>query len=165
MPDLFAAAEKSGLSVFFYGSTEGVLKGILQRIDREHPQLEVAGAYSPPFRELSDSEQKEHVARINASGAQIVFVSLGCPKQEIWMARNMGKINAVMIGVGNAFPVYDGRECRAPQWMQKLSLEWFHRLCQEPRRLWKRYLVTNSIFLWLMLSAKWRRLLSMRSLM
>jgi N-acetylglucosaminyldiphosphoundecaprenol N-acetyl-beta-D-mannosaminyltransferase len=147
LPDLVAAAEKEGLSVYFYGTTVEVLEGILRRVALEHPQLKIAGAHSPPFRELAALEQEEDVVRINASGAQIVFVSLGCPKQEVWMARNKGKIKAVMVGAGGAFPVYAGFLERAPLWMQKRSLEWFFRLCQEPKRLWKRYLVTNSKFL------------------
>lgn len=150
MPDLVAAAAETDMSVYFYGSTEEVLDAILRRVAREHPHLRIAGAHSPPFRDLSALEQAETVSRINASGAQIVFVGLGCPKQEIWMAGNKGKINAVMLGVGGAFPVYAGLLERAPQWMQKLSLEWAFRLGQDPKRLWKRYMTTNSVFLWLM---------------
>ncbi len=150
MPDLIEAAAQNGAGVYFYGSTQAVLDGMVERSSREHPRLTISGAYSPPFRELSGLEQEEEVARINSSGAQIVFVGLGCPKQELWMARNKGKINAVMIGAGGAFSVYAGLLQRAPVWMQKSSMEWLYRLCKEPRRLWKRYLVTNSTFLGLM---------------
>lgn len=150
LPDLITEAEKRGLSLFFYGSTDEVLEKITARIGREHPGAKIAGAYSPPFRPLSDDEEQAIVKRINDSGANLVMVALGCPKQEMWMARHKGKINAVMVGVGGAFPVYAGTQDRAPQWMQQCSLEWLYRLYQEPRRLFKRYVVTNSLFLFLM---------------
>ncbi|MEJ2200035.1 MAG: WecB/TagA/CpsF family glycosyltransferase [Desulfuromonadaceae bacterium] len=145
-PDLIAAAEKQGLSVFFYGSTEEVLERLLERVRCEHPALAIAGSYSPPFRPLSEEEDQTIVAGINASGAHLVMVALGCPKQEQWMAAHRGQIHAVMLGVGGAFPVYAGMQSRAPEWMQQYSLEWLYRLGQEPRRLFKRYLVTNSLF-------------------
>jgi N-acetylglucosaminyldiphosphoundecaprenol N-acetyl-beta-D-mannosaminyltransferase len=151
LPDLIAEAEKNDLSIFFYGSTDEVLRKISERIQREHPQVKVAGMLSPPFRVLSEKEEGEMVERINASGANMVMVALGCPKQELWMARHKGKINAVMLGVGGAFPVYAGVQTRAPEWMQKCSLEWLYRLWQEPRRLFKRYFVTNSLFVALLL--------------
>jgi len=151
LPDLLCAADKEGQSIFIYGSTDDVLQSMTDRIAADHPMLKIAGAYSPPFRPLSDEEDADTVKRINASAANLVFVALGCPKQEIWMARNKGKINAVMLGVGGAFPVYAGLQSRAPLWVQKASLEWLYRLCQEPRRLFKRYLVTNTIFIALMM--------------
>jgi len=150
MPDLIAEAEERQLALFFYGSTDEVLAKIVERVDREHPGVRIAGAISPPFRELGEKEEAEMVEKINSSGANIVLVALGCPKQERWMARHKGKINAVMVGVGGAFPVYAGTQGRAPGWMQKCSLEWLYRLGQEPRRLLKRYFVTNSLFLFLM---------------
>lgn len=150
MPDLIAEAGKRGLSLFFYGSTDAVLQAITDRVRREHPTLKIAGSDSPPFRELSEKEEGEIVEKINNSGANIVMVALGCPKQEMWMARHKGKINAVMVGVGGAFPVYAGMQARAPEWMQRCALEWLYRLWQEPRRLFRRYFVTNSLFLVLM---------------
>jgi N-acetylglucosaminyldiphosphoundecaprenol N-acetyl-beta-D-mannosaminyltransferase len=87
------------------------------------------------------------VARVKASGAGTVWVSLGCPKQELWMAAHRGRINAVMIGVGAAFDYHAGTIVRAPLWMQNSGLEWLHRLVSEPKRLWRRYLVTNSLFI------------------
>jgi N-acetylglucosaminyldiphosphoundecaprenol N-acetyl-beta-D-mannosaminyltransferase len=149
LPDMIAEAEKNDLSIYFYGSTDDVLQKITERINTEHHAVKIAGVCSPPFRQLSEQEEAEIVERINASGANMVMVALGCPKQELWMARHKGKINAVMLGVGGAFPVYAGVQKRAPQWMQKFSLEWLYRLCQEPRRLCKRYFVTNSLFLML----------------
>ncbi len=145
-PDLLAEAERQGLSVFFYGSSPEVLAKIEERTRREHPELEIAGVFSPPFRQLFPVEEQAHVDLINDSGANMVMVALGCPKQEIWMAKHKGIINAVMVGVGGAFPVYAGLQERAPEWMQKASLEWLFRLKQEPRRMLKRYVVTNSLF-------------------
>ena len=147
LPGLIAEAELIGLSLFFYGSTDDVLCKITERVGHDHPGVRIAGTYSPPFRVLSEREERGIVEEINNSDANIVMVALGCPKQEIWMARHKGKINAVMLGVGGAFTVYAGTQSRAPEWMQLCSLEWLYRLCQEPRRLFKRYLVTNTLFL------------------
>ena len=107
----------------------------------------IAGAYSPPFRPLTAEEDQAVIEQINTSGAGSVWVSLGCPKQEKWMAEHRGKINAVMVGVGAAFDYHAGTIQRAPLWMQHAGLEWLHRLCSEPRRLWRRYFVTNSLFI------------------
>ena len=158
LPALLAEAEKRGLSVYFYGGQESVLKAIEERIGKEYPALRQAGFRSPPFRPLSDAEMQEEADRIGASGAHIVMVSLGCPKQELWMAAMKGRVNAVMLGLGGAFLLYAGVDKRAPKWMRDLSLEWTYRLWLEPRRLWKRYLVTNTQFLWMLfkaLLAKW----------
>lgn len=148
-PAMFRAAEANGLSIFLYGGQEDVLSLMRERLRTEHPRLKIAGWESPPFRPLSDEEMIAVAERINASGANLVFVSLGCPKQERWMAAMHGRVNAVMLGVGGAFLLYAGKDTRAPLWMRKLCLEWTYRLALEPRRLWKRYLVTNSIFIWL----------------
>ena len=106
----------------------------------------MAGAYAPPFRQPSREEDELDVQRINSSGAQIVFVGLGCPKQETWMEAHRGRVAGVMIGVGAAFDYHAGTVRRAPPWMQRRGLEWLHRLASEPGRLWKRYLVTNTLF-------------------
>lgn len=153
MPDLITESEMEGLSIFFYGSSDEVLDRISRKINTEHPELIIAGTYSPPFRILSEEEERIVTEGINNSGANIVMVALGCPNQELWMARHKGKINAVMIGLGGAFPVYAGIQPRAPKWMQFYSLEWLYRLRQEPRRLFKRYLVTNTLFLVLLVRA------------
>jgi N-acetylglucosaminyldiphosphoundecaprenol N-acetyl-beta-D-mannosaminyltransferase len=147
LPALFVEAEKKGLAVYLYGGQQQVLDAIVQRAAREHPGLRIAGTCSPPFRPLDEAESAEHAATINASGAHIVMVSLGCPKQERWMAGMKGRVQGVMLGLGGAFLLYAGVDSRAPKWMRDLSLEWVYRLVLEPRRLWKRYLVTNSIFL------------------
>ena len=137
----------SGQPIYLFGGTAETLVGLTARLLAAFPGLRIAGAWSPPFRPLTDQEDAERVAQINASGARVVFVGLGCPKQELWMANHKGRVKAVMIGVGAAFDFHAGLVPRAPRWMQRLGLEWFHRLVSEPRRLWKRYLVTNSIFL------------------
>jgi N-acetylglucosaminyldiphosphoundecaprenol N-acetyl-beta-D-mannosaminyltransferase len=150
-PDLMwrycALAEQRNEPIFFYGNTDATLTALSQKLLAAFPRLQIAGMVSPPFRPLNAAEDVEIVARINASGARVVFVSLGCPKQELWMAAHRGRIDAVMIGVGAAFDYHAGTIRRAPLWMQQRGLEWLYRLCAEPRRLWKRYLVTNSLFI------------------
>ncbi|MBN8455064.1 WecB/TagA/CpsF family glycosyltransferase [Accumulibacter sp.] len=150
-PDLMwrylAAAQRRGESIFLYGSTDRTLAALQDRLSAALPGLRIAGAVSPPFRDMSASEDAAVVDAINAAGAGTVWVSLGCPKQERWMAAHRGRVNAVMIGVGAAFDYHAGVLRRAPLWMRNLGLEWFHRLLSEPRRLWRRYLVTNTVFL------------------
>jgi N-acetylglucosaminyldiphosphoundecaprenol N-acetyl-beta-D-mannosaminyltransferase len=150
-PDLMwrylSEAEKNGQSVFFYGSTDDTLAKLHSSIAREFPRLKVAGMHSPPFRTLSWVEDEAEVNIINRSNANVVFVGLGCPKQEKWMAAHQGRINAVMIGVGAAFDYHSGTVKRAPLWWQRNGLEWLYRLGSEPRRLMKRYVVTNTLFI------------------
>lgn len=149
-PDLmwkyFGEAERLGQSVFFYGSAEETLEKLCSSIARAFPDLIVAGTHSPPYRSLSKQEDALDVEMINRSGAHIVFVGLGCPTQEKWMAAHRGRINAVMIGVGAAFDYHSGVIKRAPLWMQRRGLEWLYRLLTEPRRLYKRYLICNTLF-------------------
>jgi N-acetylglucosaminyldiphosphoundecaprenol N-acetyl-beta-D-mannosaminyltransferase len=142
---LCSQAEKRGVAVYFYGSGEQTLARLEARLREAFPRLPVFFE-SPPFRELNDVEKREAVQRIHQSGAGIVFVGLGCPKQERWMAEHRGKIGAVMIGVGAAFDFHAGVVSRSPRWMSNAGLEWLHRLCSEPGRLWRRYLVTNTLF-------------------
>jgi len=151
MPSIINAAEAKSLSIYFYGSTENILQLIIDKIRIEHPNLKIAGYYSPPFRAQTQEEKDEIVKNINNSNPDFVLVALGCPKQEKWMAENKNKINSCMLGVGGAFSVYAGIQKRAPSWMQRVSLEWLYRFVQEPQRLGKRYLVTNSLFSFLML--------------
>lgn len=139
-------AAARGESIYLYGGTPQTLELLQQRLLANFPALRIAGAWSPPFRELTAEEDEAVVARINGSGAGTVWVSLGCPKQEKWIAARRGRVNAVMIGVGAAFNFHAGTIKRAPAWMQDWGLEWLHRLASEPRRLWKRYLVTNTLF-------------------
>jgi N-acetylglucosaminyldiphosphoundecaprenol N-acetyl-beta-D-mannosaminyltransferase len=136
-----------GEAIFLFGSTEATLALLQRRLHEAFPGLRIAGAVSPPFRPLSEAEDAAFVAQINASGAGTVWVSLGCPKQERWMAAHRGRIAATMVGVGAGFDYHAGTISRAPRWMQRNGLEWLHRLASEPRRLWRRYLSTNSVFL------------------
>ena len=139
-------AAQRGESIYLYGGMPETLEILQRRLADVFPGLRVAGAYAPPFRVATNEEDAADVARINASGATTVWVSLGCPKQEKWMAAHRGRVKAVMIGVGAAFDYHAGTIKRAPGWMQNAGLEWLHRLCSEPRRLWRRYLVTNTLF-------------------
>jgi N-acetylglucosaminyldiphosphoundecaprenol N-acetyl-beta-D-mannosaminyltransferase len=139
-------AARRNESIFLYGGSDATLAILQARLLETFPGLRIAGSISPPFRRLTVEEDAADVERINASGAGTVWVSLGCPKQEKWMAAHRGRINAVMIGVGAAFDYHAGTIRRAPLWMQRRGLEWLHRLCSEPGRLWKRYLVTNTLF-------------------
>jgi N-acetylglucosaminyldiphosphoundecaprenol N-acetyl-beta-D-mannosaminyltransferase len=154
MPEVLKAAEKDNLKVYFYGSTEEVLEKLVSFCAEKYPNLSISGVNSPPFRQLTDTEIQADIDKINNADTNIVFVALGCPKQEKWMSDMKGKINACMIGVGGAFPMLVGIEKRAPLWMQKYMLEWFYRLIQDPKRLFKRYFVTNSIFIYLVIKEK-----------
>lgn len=151
MIDAIKECEKGKLSVFLFGSTEIVLNALENNLSKDFPKLIIAGKLSPPFKEFSQTENDSFVQMINNSGANLVFVSLGCPKQEIWMAKNFGVINTTMLGVGAAFEIHAKLIKRAPKWMQKIGLEWFFRFTQEPGRLWKRYIQTNTLFIYLLL--------------
>lgn len=150
-PDLMLAccdrATQEQIPIYLYGSTESTLEKLQHQLQQKFPNLIIAGSHAPPFRPLTEAEETEDRQRIQASGAKIVFVSLGCPKQEQWMARQQGKLKAVMIGVGAAFSFHSGEVSQAPRWMMKLGLEWLYRLTQEPQRLWKRYFINNPTFL------------------
>jgi N-acetylglucosaminyldiphosphoundecaprenol N-acetyl-beta-D-mannosaminyltransferase len=141
-----AEAAGRGEGIFLLGSTDKTLVRLKERLLADFPGLRIAGAISPPFRPLSEDEDAAIVTQINASGAGTVWVSLGCPKQEKWMLAHRGRVNAVMLGVGAAFDFIAGTKPRAPAWMQSAGLEWFHRVFSEPGRLWKRYLITNLLF-------------------
>ena len=132
---------------FFYGSTQETLDAMRRHFEKDYPDLQICGMYSPPFRELTEEEDLSIIQRINDARADFVWVGLGAPKQEIWMNHHQGRIQALMIGVGAAFDYEAGNIKRAPRWMQEHSLEWLYRLLQNPKRLFKRYLVTNSKFL------------------
>jgi N-acetylglucosaminyldiphosphoundecaprenol N-acetyl-beta-D-mannosaminyltransferase len=146
MVDCCAAAAASGQSIFLFGSTESTLRRLQSALNARWPQLRIAGTLSPPFRDLSPDEDEAIVTVINHSGASIVWVGLGCPKQERWMVAHRGRIRAVMIGVGAAFDFHAGTIRRAPRWMREHGLEWLFRLGSEPRRLARRYITTNAAF-------------------
>ena len=151
LPDLLKCSEDKNIKVLFYGGTQKMLDKTKDFCKLNYPNLDVVGLISPPFRELTESENLNYIETINTSGAGFVFVVLGCPKQEKWMASMQGKINACMIGIGGALPVLVGMQKRCPKWMQKYSLEWFYRFLQEPKRLFKRYAITNTMFVFLLL--------------
>ena len=149
-PRVLEKANENKLSVFIYGSTAEVHDAIKEKINLKYPGIVLGGFISPPFKQLTDDEIKNDIEMINRSGPHIVLVALGCPKQEKWMAENSNKINAVLLGIGGALPVIAGMQKRAPKWMQNLALEWLYRLIQQPGRLFKRYVYTNSYFLFLL---------------
>jgi N-acetylglucosaminyldiphosphoundecaprenol N-acetyl-beta-D-mannosaminyltransferase len=150
VPDMLLRMQQEHLPVYFYGGTQEMLDKTAAFVMQAYPDLQVAGMYSPPFRPLTPEEEDDIAIRINATSAAIIFVFLGCPKQEKWMAKMKGKVNAVMTGVGGALPVTIGMQKRAPKWMRNFGLEWLFRFLQEPRRLFKRYFTTNSLFMWVM---------------
>jgi N-acetylglucosaminyldiphosphoundecaprenol N-acetyl-beta-D-mannosaminyltransferase len=148
LPDLLVHAAQMKLPVYFVGGTEDMLEKTKLYLSANYPELIISGMYSLPFRPITNEEKIELVNNINDSGAKLLFVCLGCPKQEKWMASMKGHIQAAMIGIGGALPVMIGIQSRAPRWMQNAGLEWAFRLGQEPKRLFKRYAVTNSYFIY-----------------
>jgi N-acetylglucosaminyldiphosphoundecaprenol N-acetyl-beta-D-mannosaminyltransferase len=143
---VLAAAEKSGLSVGFYGGSPAALKALVAAVRAQYPRLKIAFFESPPFRALTPEEDAAVVERMASSGLQLLFVGLGCPKQEFWVMEHIGKVQAVMFAVGAAFDFIAGSKRRAPRWMQRCGLEWVFRLASEPRRLAMRYLKHNPRF-------------------
>lgn len=148
MREVLAASGEHGWRHYFYGSTEETLALLEKTLAERYPGAMVAGLYSPPFRPLTPQEDAEIVQKINDAKPDFVWVGLGAPKQERWMAAHKGRVQAVMVGVGAAFDYEAGNIQRAPQWMQRHNLEWLYRLLQDPRRLFMRYFVTNAKFLW-----------------
>jgi N-acetylglucosaminyldiphosphoundecaprenol N-acetyl-beta-D-mannosaminyltransferase len=145
-------AAKEEIPVGFYGGRPDVLERLIERMQERFPGLNVAYAYSPPFRVLTRVEDKQICQAIQKSGLRILFVGLGCPKQERWMADHQERISAVMLGVGAAFDFHAGVISQAPYWIQSLGMEWAYRFLQEPRRLWRRYLIQNPRFVALALA-------------
>ena len=140
-------ASKLQIPIYLYGGTNSTLEKLQTNLKQKFPNLIIAGVHSPPFRPLSMAEETEDIERIHNSGAKVVFVGLGCPKQELWMARQQGKLQAIMIGVGAAFNFHSGEVSQAPRWVMKMGFEWLYRFSCEPQRLWRRYLMNNPIFL------------------
>lgn len=153
MKEIFACSHECGYTHYFYGSTPETLKRLEEKLRVEYG-LSIAGMYSPPFRKMTEKEDREAVDRINESKADFVWVALGAPKQEQWMYTHQGKVQGLMIGIGAGVDYFAGNIKRAPMWMQKCSLEWMYRFLQEPKRLFRRYLVTNTKFLWLILRGR-----------
>lgn len=147
-------ADLEKLKIYLYGSTQHTLEKLSQFINTNYPNLEVCGIHPDRFREASEDEDMADIEKVNSAGAHIVLVGRGCPRQERWVSTHKGKINAVMLAIGAAFDFHAGVLKQAPPWMQKNGLEWLFRLSQEPGRLWKRYLVTNSTFIYLFFKNK-----------
>lgn len=148
MPAILDLSQETGYRHYFYGSTDPTLAALRAALLRRYPKLQIAGMYSPPFRELTKEEDEEIVRRINDSGTDFVWVALGAPKQEWWMYEHRHRIKAVMLGVGAAFDFTAGTVKRAPMWMQRLCLEWVFRILRDPKRMLPRYLNTNFAFLY-----------------
>ena len=148
MLGLIERAALEGQSIYLYGDTEETLERLQSFLMTRFPTLEIAGAHSPPFRPRTDVDDQMDVSRINGTRPNLVFVALGCPRQEKWIHQNKSRVWAPMLGVGAAFGFLSGSTPRAPAWMRSNGLEWAHRLAGNPRRLAKRYLVTNTLFLW-----------------
>ena len=147
-PSLMGEVFKEGYKHYFYGSTDETLELLKEKLTKNYSNMTIVGMYSPPFRPLTDKEDEEVIKQINDTNPDFVWIGLGAPKQEIWMSEHQGKINGLMIGVGAGFDYYAGNIKRAPIWMQEHNLEWLYRLVQDPKRLFKRYLVTNTKFIW-----------------
>jgi N-acetylglucosaminyldiphosphoundecaprenol N-acetyl-beta-D-mannosaminyltransferase len=144
---LLAAAEQAGVPVGFYGGSVAVLDQLIGAVRLRHPNLHIAFVESPPFRALTPEEDFAAVERIAASGARLLFVGLGCPKQERWIVDHLGRVHAVMFAVGAAFDFIAGNKSRGPEWMSRHGLEWVYRFVTEPRRLAMRYFKHNPRFI------------------
>jgi exopolysaccharide biosynthesis WecB/TagA/CpsF family protein len=150
-------AAEEGVPIYLYGGTDGVLELLRGNLLAQFPGLRIVGAESPPFRPLTAQEDRDMVRRVRDSGARLVFIGLGAPKQDVFAYEHRDEFEAVQLCVGAAFDFHAGIKPMAPAWMQRRGLEWLYRLVQEPKRLWRRYLVTNSAFLARLAGAMIRR--------
>lgn len=148
MGEIFKVSAEKGYRHYFYGSTDETLEKLHQELTKQYPGLQIAGMYSPPFRPTSEEEDAVIIERINETKPDFVWIGLGAPKQEKWMAAHQGRVEGFMVGVGAGFDYFAGNIERAPEWMQKHNLEWVYRLIQDPKRLFKRYMITNTKFIW-----------------
>ena len=148
MEEVFKISPSRGYRHYFYGASEDTQIKLRAALEAKYPGIQIAGMYSPPFRPLTQEEDRADVQRINEANPDFVWVGLGAPKQERWIAAHQGQVNGLMIGVGAGFGYLSGTLKRAPEWMQKSNMEWFYRLLQEPRRLFSRYFYTNIRFIW-----------------
>lgn len=151
MPELFKLSEEKGYSHYFYGSTPETIAALEKNLKECYPKLKIAGLYSPPFRPLTEEEDEQIIAMINETNPDFIWVGLGAPKQERWMASHKGKLDGVMLGVGAGFDFHAGTVKRAPMWMQEICMEWLWRMFQDPKRLVPRYLDTNFSFIYYLL--------------
>lgn len=154
MRRIFEESKERHLRHYFYGNSQANLEKMLEALKREWPWLEICGYEPSVFRDMSEKEESELAERINATNPDFVWIALGAPRQEMFCYRMVNRINGLMVGVGGAFNVLAGIVPEAPQWMQKLSLEWFYRFLQEPKRLFKRYALTNTKFIWYQLTGE-----------
>ena len=148
MEEIFKNSSGKNYRHYFYGSTDKTIQQLRQKLEEKYPDLQIAGMYSPPFRPVTEEEDLEILQCINETRPDFVWVGLGAPKQEKWMATHQGKIHGLMIGIGAGFDYFAGNIDRAPEWMQKNNLEWLFRLMQDPKRLIGRYWHTNTKFIW-----------------
>lgn len=148
MEEIFNVSVTKEYRHFFYGSTPDTLKKLRIQLETKYPDILIVGMYSPPFRQLTDEEETNVINMINTIKPDFIWVGLGAPKQEIWMANHKDKVDGLMIGVGAGFDYFAKNISRAPSWMQRMNLEWLYRLLQDPKRLFKRYLITNTKFVW-----------------
>lgn len=148
MGEIFRISVQKGYRHYFYGSTESTLDRMREKLEASYPGIYIAGMYSPPFTPLSYEEDCMIEKQINEAQPDFIWVGLGAPKQEVWMSEHQGRLNGFMVGVGAGFDYYAGNISRAPDWMQKINLEWLYRLMQEPGRLFGRYWHTNIKFIW-----------------
>jgi N-acetylglucosaminyldiphosphoundecaprenol N-acetyl-beta-D-mannosaminyltransferase len=149
MLEVFRRKEFAQVTHFFYGGREGIARELRNKIQQQFPWVKIVGTYTPPFRDLSDSEEAELVTSVATVKPDIIWVGIGCPKQEIFMARYLPNLETkLMLGVGAAFDFHTGRIRDCAGWIKRAGLQWLHRLLQDPRRLWRRYLSTHPAFLW-----------------
>lgn len=148
MGEIFRISEEKGYTHYFYGSTDETLCALKEKLSQKYPKLKILGVYSPPFNKQVILESNNKIDEINNLNPDFIWVGLGAPKQEKWMYLHKDKISGLMIGVGAGFDYYADNIKRAPKWMQENSLEWLYRLIQDPKRLFKRYMVTNTKFIW-----------------
>lgn len=148
MEEVLRRSEENHWKHYFYGSEKETTDRMIDNLKQKYPDLLIAGVYNPPFRPLTDQEDEAVISEINTAKPDFIWVGLGAPKQEIWMAEHQGKVCGFMVGVGAAFDYQAGNISRAPEWMQKHNLEWLYRLMQDPKRLFYRYFHTNTSFIW-----------------
>ena len=148
MEEIFKISAEQGYTHYFYGATQETLDIMKEKLTEKYEGINIAGMYSPPFRPLTEEEDEAIINEINSLNPDFVWIGLGAPKQEKWMAEHKDKINGFMVGVGAGFDYFAENIQRAPEWMQKSNLEWLYRLMQDPKRLFKRYFYTNTKFIW-----------------
>lgn len=151
MGEMFKESCELGYTHYFYGSTKETLSKLEEKLKKRYPKINIIGKYSPPFRKLTEEENKRVIESINAVKPDFLWVGLGAPKQEEWMFDHKDKIYSLMIGVGAGFDYHAENIKRAPKWIQNASLEWAYRLIQDPKRLFKRYFITNTKFIYYIL--------------